>query len=210
MIPKSLLRLAPDLTFKDKDKNTAYQARLSERERAIKEVNEMREYNNFELYQVYYYAEVERCKQAEKQAQQSSQREVTAESTSLTKHLKYMNSYADDIILWSKKQDESWAKNDYQQAVSYMSNKYSPLHMTLDKQNLQQLEQTAELIYNDKCLLDALRGSGYERMIKTTTTTVNNALMSTERKIGYIKSLISNKTKEIDNNQNDNSPNPDF
>ena len=213
MIPKSLLRLDPDLTFKDKDKNAAYQAKLAERERAIKEVNDLREYNNFEMYQTYYYAELERRKQAEKQAQQSSQREVTADSTSLTKHLKYMNAYADDVIFWSKKQDESWSKNDYQQAVSYMSNKYSPLHMSLDKQNLQQLEQTADLIHNDKCLLDALRRAGYERMTTTTTMTVNNALTSTERKIEHIKNPVSDKTKEIDNNltyQNDDSPSPDF
>jgi hypothetical protein len=59
MIPKSLLRLDPDLTFKDKDKNTAYQAKLAERERAINEVNELREYNNFELYQQYYVNELE-------------------------------------------------------------------------------------------------------------------------------------------------------
>ena len=213
MIPKSLLRLDPDLTFKDKDKNAAYQAKLAERERAINEVDELREYNNFEMYQTYYYAELERRKQAEKQAQQSSQREVTADSTSLTKHLKYMNAYADDVIFWSKKQDESWSKNDYQQAVSYMSNKYSPLHMSLDKQNLQQLEQTADLIHNDKCLLDALRRAGYERMTTTTTMTVNNALTSTERKIEHIKNPVSDKTKEIDNNltyQNDDSPSPDF
>ena len=213
MIPKSLLRLDPDLTFDDEAKNTAYQEKLAERERAINEVNDLREYNNFEMYQTYYYAELERRKQAEKQAQQSSQREVTADSTSLTKHLKYMNAYADDVIFWSKKQDESWSKNDYQQAVSYMSNKYSPLHMSLDKQNLQQLEQTADLIHNDKCLLDALRRAGYERMTATTTMTVNNALTSTERKIEHIKNPVSDKTKEIDNNltyQNDDSPSPDF
>ncbi|HCA5338845.1 TPA: MobA/MobL family protein [Acinetobacter baumannii] len=213
MIPKSLLRLDPDLTFDDEAKNTAYQEKLAERERAINEVNDLREYNNFEMYQTYYYAELERRKQAENQAQQSSQREVTADSTSLTKHLKYMNAYADDVIFWSKKQDEFWSKNDYQQAVSYMSNKYSSLHMSLDKQNLQQLEQTADLIHNDKCLLDALRRAGYERMTTTTTMTVNNALTSTERKIEHIKNPVSDKTKEIDNNltyQNDDSPSPDF
>ena len=213
MIPKSLLRLDPDLTFDDEAKNTAYQEKLAERERAINEVNDLREYNNFEMYQTYYYAELERRKQAENQAQQSSQREVTADSTSLTKHLKYMNAYADDVIFWSKKQDEFWSKNDYQHAVSYMSNKYSSLHMSLDKQNLQQLEQTADLIHNDKCLLDALRRAGYERMTTTTTMTVNNALTSTERKIEHIKNPVSDKTKEIDNNltyQNDDSPSPDF
>ena len=62
MIPKSLLRLDPDLTFKDKDKNAAYQAKLVERERAINEVNELREYNNFELYQQYYITELENLK----------------------------------------------------------------------------------------------------------------------------------------------------
>ena len=62
IIPKSLLRLDPNLTFKDKDKNVAYQAKLAERERAINEVNELREYNNFELYQQYYFAELENIK----------------------------------------------------------------------------------------------------------------------------------------------------
>ena len=216
MIPKSLLRLDPNLKFDDEDKNTAYQAKLAERERAINEVNDLREYNNFEMYQTYYYAELERRKQAEKQAQQSSQREVTADSTSLTKHLKYMNAYADDVIFWSKKQDESWSKNDYQHAVSYMSNKYSPLHMSLDKQNLQQLEQTADLIHNDKCLLDALRRAGYERMTTTTTMTVNNALTSTERKIEHIKNKVLDQSTSKDSSQrhdhekNDHSPGPDF
>ena len=58
IIPKSLLRLDPNLTFKDKDKNVAYQAKLAERERAINEVNELREYNNFEMYQQYYFNEL--------------------------------------------------------------------------------------------------------------------------------------------------------
>ena len=58
MIPKSLLRLDPDLTFREKDKNDAYQAKLTERERAINEVNDLREYNNFEMYQQYYFNEL--------------------------------------------------------------------------------------------------------------------------------------------------------
>jgi len=62
MIPKSLLRLDPDLTFDDEAKNTAYQEKLAERERAINEVNELREYNNFELYQQYYVTELENLK----------------------------------------------------------------------------------------------------------------------------------------------------
>lgn len=216
MIPKSLLRLDPDLTFKDKDKNAAYQAKLAERERAINEVNELREYNNFEMYQTYYYAELERRKQAEKQAQQSSQREVTADSTSLTKHLKYMNAYADDVIFWSKKQDESWSKNDYQQAVSYMSNKYSPLHMSLDKQNLQQLEQTAILVNNDKSLLDSLKNAGFGRITTSTMTVVSNAKTSIERKIEHIKNKILDQSTSKDSSQrhdhkkNDHSPDPDF
>ena len=216
MIPKSLLRLDPDLTFKDKDKNAAYQAKLVERERAINEVNELREYNHFEMYQTYYYAELERRKQAENQAQQSSQREVTADSTSLTKHLKYMNAYADDVIFWSKKQDESWSKNDYQHAVSYMSNKYSPLHMSLDKQNLQQLEQTAILVNNDKSLLDSLKNAGFGRITTSTMTVVSNAKTSIERKIEHIKNKILDQSTSKDSSQrhdhkkNDHSPDPDF
>ena len=58
MIPKSLLRLDPDLMFREKDKNDAYQAKLTERERAINEVNDLREYNNFEMYQQYYFNEL--------------------------------------------------------------------------------------------------------------------------------------------------------
>jgi len=62
MIPKSLLRLDPNLTFADAEKNKAHQQKLAERERAINEVNELREYNNFELYQQYYFAELENIK----------------------------------------------------------------------------------------------------------------------------------------------------
>ena len=64
MIPKSLLRLDPNLTFKDKDKNVAYQAKLAERERAINEVNELREYNNFEMYQQYYFNELNNLRES--------------------------------------------------------------------------------------------------------------------------------------------------
>lgn len=212
MIPKSLLRLDPDLND-DEEKNKAYQAKLVERANAINEVNELRDYNNFDMHQQYYYAELEKRNKAEKQVQQEPQRELTANSTSLTKHLKYMNAYADDVILWSKKQDEAWAKADYSQAVSYMSNKYSPLHMTMHKQDLQQLEQTKELINNDKGLLEALRASGYENTTKGTLTTVNNALTSNEKQIEHIKTPVSNKTKESETKviyKNDDSPSPDF
>jgi hypothetical protein len=213
MIPKSLLRLDPDLTFDDEEKNKAYQAKLVERKRAINQVNELRDYNNFDMYQQYYYAELEKRKKAEQQAQQEPQRELTANSTSLAKHLKYMNAYADDVILWSKKQDESWAKADYVQAVSYMSNKYSPLRMTMHKQDLQQLEQTKELINNDKGLLEALRASGYENTTKGTLITINHALASNEKQIEHIKTPISNETKESEIKmiyKNNDPSSPDF
>lgn len=216
MIPKSLLRLDPNLKFDDEDKNTAYQAKLAERERAINEVNDLREYNNFEIYQAYYYAYLEQKKKAESQLVQSSQREVTANSTSLTKHLKYINAYADDVILWSTRQDQAWTKQDYKQAVLYMSNKYSPLHMSLDKQNLQQLEQTAILVNNDKSLLDSLKNAGFGRIATSTMTVVSNAKTSIERKIEHIKNTILDKSNQKNSPQchehenNDHSPSPDF
>lgn len=216
MIPKSLLRLDPDLKFDDKEKNKAYQTKLAQRQRMIDEVNELREYNNFEIYQAYYYAYLEQKKKAESQLVQSSQREVTANSTSLTKHLKYINAYADDVILWSTRQDQAWTKQDYKQAVLYMSNKYSPLHMSLDKQNLQQLEQTAILVDNDKSLLDALKNAGFGRITTSTMTMVNNAKTSIERKIEHIKNKILDQSTPKDSSQrhdhekNDHSPGPDF
>lgn len=216
MIPKSLLRLDPDLKFDDKEKNKAYQTKLAQRQRMIDEVNELREYNNFEIYQAYYYAYLEQKKKAESQLVQSSQREVTANSTSLTKHLKYINAYADDVILWSTRQDQAWTKQDYKQAVLYMSNKYSPLHMSLDKQNLQQLEQTAILVNNDKSLLDSLKNAGFGRITTSTMTVVSNAKTSIERKIEHIKNTILDKSNQKNSPQchehenNDHSPSPDF
>ncbi|MFH7411102.1 hypothetical protein L1A46_17885, partial [Acinetobacter variabilis] len=62
MIPKSLLRLDPNRTFDDEEKNKAHQEKLVKRQQAINEVNELREYNNFELYQQYYFAELENIK----------------------------------------------------------------------------------------------------------------------------------------------------
>ena len=211
MIPKSLLRLDPDLKFDDKEKNKAYQTKLAQRQRMIDEVNELREYNNFEIYQSYYYAELEKRKKAEKQLEQASQREVTEKSASLTTHLKYINAYADDVILWSTRQDQAWTKQDYKQAVLYMSNKYSPLHMSLDKQNLQQLEQTAILVDNDKSLLDALKNAGFGRITTSTMTMVNNAKTSIERKIEHIKNKILDQSTPKDSSQrHDHSPGPDF
>lgn len=216
MIPKSLLRLDPNLKFDDEDKNKAYQAKLTERQRMINEVNELREYNNFEIYQSYYYAELEKKKKAEKQLEQTSQREITEKSVSLTTHLKYINAYADDVILWSTRQDQAWAKQDYKQAVLYMSNKYSPLHMSLAKQTLQQLEQTAILVNNDKSLLDSLKNAGFRRITTSTMTIVNNAKTSIERKIEHIRNTVLDQSTPKDSSQrhdhekNDHSPGPDF
>lgn len=216
MIPRSLLRLDPHLKCDDEDKNKAYQAKLAQRQRMIDEVNELREYNNFELYQAYYYAYLEQKKKAESQLAQSPQREVTTNSESLSKHLKYMNAYADDVILWSTRQDQAWAKEDYKQAVLYMSNKYSPLHMSLAKQNLDQLKQTAILVDNDKSLLDALKNAGFGRITTSVITMVNNAKTSIERKIEHIQNTLVDKPQQkksqqgYENEKNDPSPGPDF
>lgn len=216
MIPRSLLRLDPNLKFDDEDKNKAYQAKLAQRQRIIDEVNELRAYNNFELYQAYYYADLDKKKKAEIQLAQSTQREVTENSTSLTTHLKYINAYADDVILWSTRQDQAWAKQDYKQAVLYMSNKYSPLDMSLAKQNLQQLEQTAILVNNDKSLLDSLKNAGFGRITTSAMTIVSNAKTSIERKIEHIQNTILDKSNQKNSPQghehenNDHSPGPDF
>ncbi|MDY6458079.1 MobA/MobL family protein (plasmid) [Acinetobacter sp. ANC 7201] len=215
MIPKSLLRLDPDLTFDDEEKNKSHQEKLVQRQRMIDEVNELREYNNFELYQAYYYAELEKKKKAESQLAHSTHREVTENSTSLTRHLKYINAYADDVILWSTKQDQAWAKQDYKQAVLYMSNKYSPLDMSLAKQSLGQLKQTAILVDNDKNLLDRLKNAGFGRITTSVMTMVNNAKTSIESKIERIQNTIleepqQNKSQQgHEHEKNDPSPGPD-
>lgn len=64
MVPKSLLRLSDD----------ADSEKLAERDALIQKVNEIRDHNNMQLYSQYYYAELERRKQAEKQQQQDIER----------------------------------------------------------------------------------------------------------------------------------------
>lgn len=211
-IPKEILRLNQNLFFEDKEKDNEYKTKLAEREAMITEITEIRDHNNFEMYQQYYYAQLEQTKQAEKQIKQEPRPKLTADSTSLTKHLKYMNAYADDVILWSKKQDEAWSKNDYKQAISYMSNKYSPLQIVMDKQDISQLEQTKELIENDKGLLEAVSRSFGHKVVESTATIVNNALTSNERKIEHIKRSSTKHSKEVEAEQTyrNDSPSPDF
>lgn len=73
-IPKALLHLDPNLTFKDEEKNRDYQEKLAKREELINQVIEIREHNNMELYSQYYYAALQKQNEAKKQQQQDIER----------------------------------------------------------------------------------------------------------------------------------------
>lgn len=66
-IPKALLHLDPNLTFKDEEKNRDYQEKLAKREELINQVIELREHNNYEMYKSQYHAQLEKFKEVEKQ-----------------------------------------------------------------------------------------------------------------------------------------------
>ena len=93
-----------------------------------------------------------------------------------------------------------------------MSNKYSPLQIVMDKQDISQLEQTKELIENDKGLLEAVSRSFGHKVVESTATIVNNALTSNERKIEHIKRSSTKHSKEVEAEQTyrNDSPSPDF
>ena len=88
--------------------------------------------------------------------------------------------------------------------------------MSLAKQNLQQLEQTAILVNNDKSLLDSLKNAGFGRITTSAMTIVSNAKTSIERKIEHIQNTILDKSNQKNSPQghehenNDHSPGPDF
>ncbi len=64
IIPKSLLRLPDDADLE----------KLAERDALIQKVNEIRDYNNMELYNHYYYAALQKQNEAKKQQQQDIER----------------------------------------------------------------------------------------------------------------------------------------
>ena len=62
--------------------------------------------------------------------------------------------------------------------------------MSLAKQSLGQLKQTAILVDNDKNLLDRLKNAGFGRITTSVMTMVNNAKTSIESKIERIQNTI--------------------
>jgi hypothetical protein len=74
MMTKEMLRLDPNLTFDDEEKNSAHKAKLAERDAMIQKIQDIREHNNFELYEPYYNLALQKQNEAKKQQQQDIER----------------------------------------------------------------------------------------------------------------------------------------
>ena len=196
MIPKSLLRLDPDLTFKDKDKNTAYQAKLAERERAINEVNDLREYNNFEMYQTYYYAELERRKQAEKQAQQDIER-VSASDLAYRLDLITYQATADKV-----KQIRQLAALQDDKNINYIEaieHKASLLNDVLIKENRKEVSALVCEIYKHD--LDTIREHSSSESMSYDEKRISERLNERISTIEHILDRSTRTEQKVENTQ---------
>jgi hypothetical protein len=75
MMTKEMLRLDPNLTFDDEEKNSAHKAKLAERDAMIQKIQDIREHNNFELYKDYYYPEYHKRKRKDAEIKQQKELE---------------------------------------------------------------------------------------------------------------------------------------
>ena len=196
-IPKSLLHLDPNLTFDDDEKNREYQQKLAERERAINEVNDLREYNNFEMYQTYYYAELERRKQAEKQAQQDIER-VSASDLAYRLDLITYQATADKV-----KQIRQLAALQDDKNINYIEaieHKASLLNDVLIKENRKEVSALVCEIYKHD--LDTIREHSSSESMSYDEKRISERLNERISTIEHILDKSTRTEQKVENTRN--------
>lgn len=200
MIPKSLLRLDPDLTFEDKDENKAYQEKLAERDALIQKVNEIRDHNNMQLYSEYYYAALEnkKRKEAEKQAQQDIER-VSASDLAYRLDLITYQATADKV-----KQIRQLSALQDDRSINYIEaieHKASLLNDVLLKENRKEVSALVCEIYKHD--LDAIREHSSSESMSYDEKRISERLNERISTIEHILDRSTRTEQKVENTRND-------
>ena len=231
MIPKSLLRLDPDLTFKDKDKNTAYQAKLAERERAIKEVNDLREYNNYQLYE-HYYLEAKTRLEADQSASRAEIMRTASESPRCTaleacKHFQELppTPLIERVLELSAIEDKPQT-NIRQYIEAIKQKQYAIIEVLKNEATEPTIQASITALSNDLKTYQIFENKGYIRdqhernLLKLDKDFVQNwldhlATCNSHDLLDQQENTVKNRQENSKNNREidieiDNSPRPDF
>ena len=231
MIPKSLLRLDPNLTFKDKAKNVAYQAKLAERERAIKEVNDLREYNNYQLYE-HYYLEAKTRLEADQSTSRAEIMRTASESPRCTaleacKHFQELppTPLIERVLELSAIEDKP--QNNIRQYIEAIKQKqYAIIDVLKNEANEPTIQASITALSNDLKTYQIFENKGYIRdqhernLLKLDKDFVQKwlddlATCNSHDLLDRQESTAENQQKNIKNDREidieiDNSPRPDF
>ena len=196
-IPKALLHLDPNLTFKDEEKNRDYQEKLAKREELINQVIEIREHNNMELYSQYYYAALQKQNEAKKQQQQDIER-VSASDLAYRLDLITYQATADkvkQIRQLSALQDD---KNiNYIEAIEH---KASLLNDVLLKENRKEVSALVCEIYKHD--LDTIREHSSSESMSYDEKRISERLNERISTIEHILDRSTRTEQKVENTRN--------
>ncbi|WP_180079332.1 MobA/MobL family protein [Acinetobacter sp. YH12251] len=195
-IPKSLLHLDPNLTFDDDEKNREYQQKLAEREALIQKVQEIRDYNNMELYGHYYYAALQKQNEAKKQQQQDIER-VSASDLAYRLDLITYQATADKV-----KQIRQLSALQDDRSINYIEaieHKASLLNDVLIKENRKEVSALVCEIYKHD--LDTIREHSSSESMSYDEKRISERLNERISTIEHILDRSTRTEQKVENTQ---------
>ena len=204
-IPKALLHLDPNLTFKDEEKNRDYQEKLAKREELINQVIEIREHNNMELYSQYYYAALQKQNEAKKQQQQDIER-VSASDLAYRLDLITYQATADKV-----KQIRQLAALQDDKNINYIEaieHKASLLNDVLIKENRKEVSALVCEIYKHD--LDTIREHSSSESMSYDEKRISERLNERISTIEHILDRSTRTEQKVENKRNDDDYSNDF
>lgn len=196
-IPKALLHLDPNLTFKDEEKNRDYQEKLAKREELINQVIEIREHNNMELYSQYYYAALQKQNEAKKQQQQDIER-VSASDLAYRLDLITYQATADKV-----KQIRQLAALQDDKNINFIEaieHKASLLNDVLIKENRKEVSALVCEIYKHD--LDAIREHSSSESMSYDEKRISERLNERISTIEHILDRSTRTEQKVENTRN--------
>ena len=196
-IPKALLHLDPNLTFKDEEKNRDYQEKLAKREELINQVIEIREHNNMELYSQYYYAALQKQNEAKKQQQQDIER-VSASDLAYRLDLITYQATADKV-----KQIRQLAALQDDKNINYIEaieHKASLLNDVLLKENRKEVSALVCEIYKHD--LDTIREHSSSESMSYDEKRISERLNERISTIEHILDRSTRTEQKVENTRN--------
>ena len=196
-IPKALLHLDPNLTFKDEEKNRDYQEKLAKREELINQVIEIREHNNMELYSQYYYAALQKQNEAKKQQQQDIER-VSASDLAYRLDLITYQATADKV-----KQIRQLAALQDDKNINYIEaieHKASLLNDVLIKENRKEVSALVCEIYKHD--LDTIREHSSSESMSYDEKRISERLNERISTIEHILDRSTRTEQKVENTRN--------